>query len=585
MNFSRRQQTLVTALLLVCAITAEMALAQTTPPPRKVMWLHGRGEHGQGYWQRFAQDILKGRNVENDALLRFDYSSQDGYFSGNSISATATTLYQFRIATSASLSLTNRANNPIFIGHSQGGIIARELDRRIAGGLLSNAAPLGGIITVGSPNYGVGLLKARSRTTIVNGIVKDEIGLALDNALPKLILPVAYDPIWGVSALSTLGGEFLVKEICNRSGQDNFGTDVAAFITSVFAGGIGYLAGSLKRVMDISINVLSFRAGWGNVQVPTEELLLWWMPGLIASSYSGMSQSFLGASTPTEPLGISVEQMAPAGIASLGNSLIPSLTSYTSSTPRAGIYGTARFVSPIRLFSNQIGRFSNTNTTPLDIGLCQIESGAPVFPTFANNIPEKQPLNEPDDTRLLRYYNRTRDVYAGGYITNLGTGILTLPIQGLIELFDFSETAFTTAERWAQGRDFLDTEFQNTFAYLNGATRVVTTTRRTTKVGYRCPGSRALLDVPDGPDCVMEITEVDEPYSYIVSTGDDGFIAENDQKIPLRTGAGVNPLFENNFRAGIRSSCNHFTEGNHPEVHQQLRQLLVEDRTSPFYIP
>lgn len=108
------------------------------------------------------------------------------------------------------------------------------------------------------------------------------------------------------------------------------------------------------------------------------------------------------------------------------------------------------------------------------------------------------------------------------------------------------------------------------------------TTQRRTIVGYRCPSSRALLPTPDGPNCVMEVTEVDEPVSYIVSTGDDGFIAENDQKIPLRSGA--NPAFENNFRAGERSSCNHFTEGNHPEVNRHLRTLLLTSG-SPFFIP
>ena len=85
----------------------------------------------------------------------------------------------------------------------------------------------------------------------------------------------------------------------------------------------------------------------------------------------------------------------------------------------------------------------------------------------------------------------------------------------------------------------------------------------------------------------MEITEVNEPISYIVSTGDDGFIAENDQKIPLRPlGTGVDRDFENNFRAGLNSSCNHFTEGNHPEVHQTLSRLLTrQSLNNPFFVP
>ena len=114
-----------------------------------------------------------------------------------------------------------------------------------------------------------------------------------------------------------------------------------------------------------------------------------------------------------------------------------------------------------------------------------------------------------------------------------------------------------------------------------------------TIVGYRCPSSRALLPTPDSPDCVMEITEVDEPISYIVSTGDDGFIAQEDQKIPLRTGVDIDPRFENNFQAGdpndpnpaFRKSCNHFTEGNHPAVHDRLQILLTRNDRSPFFVP
>ncbi|MBL7990203.1 MAG: hypothetical protein JNN25_02085 [Candidatus Kapabacteria bacterium] len=115
-----------------------------------------------------------------------------------------------------------------------------------------------------------------------------------------------------------------------------------------------------------------------------------------------------------------------------------------------------------------------------------------------------------------------------------------------------------------------------------------TTTQRRTIVGYRCPGARGLSPTPEGPNCEMEITEVDEPVSYIVSTGDDGFIAENDQKIPLRTNR--LPLYEDNWQAGnpddpnsaFRKSCNHFIEGNHPFTYDKLQFLLTRDDQSPF---
>jgi hypothetical protein len=113
---------------------------------------------------------------------------------------------------------------------------------------------------------------------------------------------------------------------------------------------------------------------------------------------------------------------------------------------------------------------------------------------------------------------------------------------------------------------------------------IFTTTQRQIHAGYRCPGSTTLLPEPDGPDCTFVVQEVDIPISYLVSTGDDGFLAENDQQIPLRDAAVRHPL-EENFRAGVNSSCNHFTEGNHPEVHQRLQLMLIRDRTSPFFIP
>jgi hypothetical protein len=159
---------------------------------------------------------------------------------------------------------------------------------------------------------------------------------------------------------------------------------------------------------------------------------------------------------------------------------------------------------------------------------------------------------------------------------------------------NLTQTSFEVANRWADGRNFFDTGFQNTYSYLIGARRYETRRQSRTIVGYRCPGFRGLLDAPRGSDCVMEITEYDETVSYLVSTGDDGFIAQEDQKIPLRDAAVRDVRFEDNFRAGDpndaveanRRSCNHFTEGNHPAVYQRLQILLTtDDSRNPFYTP
>lgn len=125
---------------------------------------------------------------------------------------------------------------------------------------------------------------------------------------------------------------------------------------------------------------------------------------------------------------------------------------------------------------------------------------------------------------------------------------------------------------------------KNTYSYLIRATRTVSTTQRITINYYSCPSSPGIhFNFPPSDDCIYVSEEVDRVFEYTVSAGDDGFIAQEDQKIPLRDAAVRHPL-EKNYRAGENSSCNHFTEGNHPEVYQRLRAMLVEDSTSPFYI-
>lgn len=127
--------------------------------------------------------------------------------------------------------------------------------------------------------------------------------------------------------------------------------------------------------------------------------------------------------------------------------------------------------------------------------------------------------------------------------------------------------------------------FQTIYSYLIGATRTVSTTKRITISYYSCPASPGVhFNFPPSDDCIYVSEEVDRVFEYTVSAGDDGFIAQQDQQIPLRTGVDVNPQFENNFRAGLNSSCNHFTEGNHPEVNIHLRRLLLTSG-SPFFIP
>jgi pimeloyl-ACP methyl ester carboxylesterase len=591
MNISRTVRILTVALLVIGATTTQNALAQATTP-RTVMWLHGKGEERQGYWNRFASDILSSRG-RIDTLFELDYRGSGGYDSPRNISLTAEYIYRGIGFTSSFLGLQrfidpiDRAKNPILIGHSQGGITAREIDRQF-----SNS--IGGIITVGSPNHGVGLLAARAQVADAFRN-KNAIEVATERGIIDMVRALSYDPIWAGASLGYLGGQFISLEMCNRAGNEGFLNQLAGVVSGLGYGLFGSLAGFVTKAIFIAgdIGRLWFTVGsFGTITSPVlEEWVLLSMPALATSVYGGLSQNLLGTSSSTGLLQASVSQMAPASLAAAlavppnTPTLIPLLNNNPSTTPRAGIYGTARFISPVRLLSNQMGRAKTDEYFP-----CRLPPTEPMFPIFARQLPEAQDFLKPDDTRLLTYINRTRDIYITGRDINNGFGYITFVGQALIDLLDLTPTSWQIANAWDQGREFLDHGLQNQYSYLNGATRVVNTTQRRTIIGYRCQGFRGLSPTPQGTNCEMEITEVDEPISYIVSTGDDGFIAENDQKIPLRPNRVI--PFEDNFQAGDpndpivenQKSCNHFIEGNHPAVYRRLRFLLVENSDSPFFV-
>jgi hypothetical protein len=588
-----------------------VAIAQPATPPRTVMWLHGRGEERQGFWNRFAADIQGNSRGRIDTLRYFErrYTFNGaylpaGYYSPEDISFTANAIFS-RLSTSGSLS-PSLADSPILIGHSQGGVTAREVDRR-------NPSNVGGIITVGSPNYGVGLLRARQ--TISAG--KNEIQHATDRALKEILPGPILDPVFGMSAFSFLGIEFLYREACVSN--NTFLGDVWAYTNAFIAGGIGLVVGAAANIIQPLVGAIA--------RIFTNEPLLgttssspywlpggtdvvaWFLPGMAAALYNGLDRGFL-----TDAMGnidVSVQQMAPAGTPGFStSSLVPLLNGAVSTTPRAGVYGTAYEQSPIRLFANQMGRsvnnqnrpvslisldfelFNKPISIPLPVVTCRIVApGENFLLGFVGDIPERQSFNSPNDEHLLRYFKRMQGIYRTGRDINNGFGVVTAPFQWLIDVLDIGPTSFDVANAWDQGERYLGSGLQNTYSYLIGARRYETRTVRRTIVGYRCPGFRGLLDAPRGSDCVMEMTEYDETVSYLVSTGDDGFIAQEDQKIPLRTNRVI--PYEDNIEAGNpddpvvenRRSCNHFTEGNHPAVYRRLRLLLTDDPNSPFYIP
>lgn len=586
MNFSRTVWIFASVLLLVLATTAQTASAQTAPS-RTVMWLHGRGETDQGYWNRFAGDLLNNRG-RIDTLYEFQYSKQGGYYSPNDIISTSTDIYygfspypSFK-GLKPFIDLTDKAKNPILIGHSQGGIIAREIDRQFPNNL-------GGMITVGSPNGGVGLLSSRATKDPRTGL--NQIEVASKFAITALARGPVYDPLFGMTSIGYLGGQFIALEMCDRDGQNSFWDQFAGVLS-----GLGYSLASITVNSFVS-NLLGiggalFVRTFIPPSYPIENWLVGIIGGISGNIYSNLEANFLKSDPSNSSVDYSIDQMAPPGVVGdRTTSILPNLDAAPLTTPRAGIYGTAQLQSPIRLFSHNLGRLTSAKLLDLP---CRINPGEATFPGFRGDIPEFQTLRQPNDEHLLRYTNRMRDIYKTGKDINRAIGIITFPLQGLLwQWFRMIPTAFDVANAWEDGERFYDSELQNTYSYLIRATRMVSTTQRITINYYSCPSSPGVrFNLPPSDECIYVSEEVDRVFEYTVSAGDDGFIAQQDQQIPLRDASVRDIRFENNFQAGdpndpnpaFRKSCNHFIEGNHPKVYERL-QFMLQTSDSPFFVP
>jgi hypothetical protein len=443
-------------------------------------------------------------------------------------------------------------------------------------------------------------LTAQSTTsTRTNGSVLR----AAERSVNDIATPLVYDPVYAGFSLGYLGGQFLRERMCNEDGQSSFINQVSGVAQGLIFGGVGGATGIIARV-GITLFNLSRFAGTGIVGAITgsapppppslEELILLNVPSLALAGYTSLQTQFLGNGAANGLFEPSVAQMSPPGVAlPAGNvpSLLGTLNTAASTTPRAGIYGTSAFQSPIRLFSNSLGRAVNPAFSQITLGAPGLGLGCeitypkqPIFPGFLEDIPERQEFRNPNDQKLVTYINRLRDIYRVGAWTNYSLSLPLAPFNFVADVFDIGPTSIEVGDAWERGARQFEVELQNNYSLLIGAYRTVSATQRQIHAGYRCPGSTTLLPEPDGPDCTFVVQEVDVPISYLVSTGDDGFIAENDQKIPLRDAA-VRSRFEQNYRAGLNSSCHHFTEGNHPEVYQALQFMLTQNDESPFFIP
>jgi pimeloyl-ACP methyl ester carboxylesterase len=127
---------------------------------RNVIWIHGL-DGDESSWSHYEQIFSQERAMN---------SLRKAYNSGNGLNNAS---YQVRsqIDTHLGVSATNSRN--LAIGHSMGGLVARNLDRI----LNNNSRRFGGIITVASPNNGA---------YIANSLQNGTLEAAAENAYQKL---------------------------------------------------------------------------------------------------------------------------------------------------------------------------------------------------------------------------------------------------------------------------------------------------------------------------------------------------------------------------------------------------------------
>ena len=131
-------------LILLC-----LPLFNLTAQDRNVVWVHGLGEDA-GLWEHYETIFTQERQMD---------AHRKSYYTGYGIEYASD-----RVINSVNYTLDDDATNSqnIAIGHSMGGLMIRNIDRKESGNEM-----FGGIITVNSPNYGAAIANS-----IANGSVE-----------------------------------------------------------------------------------------------------------------------------------------------------------------------------------------------------------------------------------------------------------------------------------------------------------------------------------------------------------------------------------------------------------------------------
>ena len=207
---------------------------------RNISWLHGLGGNSITWDQ--MEDIFEIERLEITPSSTFS----PGYQSQLGVSAASND-----IVINGKIPFDN---NGIIIGHSMGGIVARNIDH-------INTGQFGGIITVGSPNLGAAI-----SNSLDNGDVDDAFNFACDELLagPLSEPPIFALPIIGGFAADqicdVLNDELILPELVGQNNQSAIDLQVGSSVMT------GTISGGTTGIPQISI--------WGNEQSPTHWRLL-----------------------------------------------------------------------------------------------------------------------------------------------------------------------------------------------------------------------------------------------------------------------------------------------------------------------
>jgi pimeloyl-ACP methyl ester carboxylesterase len=228
-QFKMKNIKFIFGIMVLCWLPLSIFGQVGVTQDRRVTFLHGLG--GADQWDPFVDFFENGPNSRRMDIANNNYSSAGGF---NTIAAGIT---------------GNFGSTSIAICHSMGGVIARRLDN-------TQAAVMGGIITVGSPMDGA---------PVANSTVNGDVGRAIGDANYALIrgpLATIFGASFSVQIFGNTFGALILPGILGNA-ITSLGND-AATLSDLKVGGSGIEAD--KNASPTNTPKISI---WGNEDSPT----------------------------------------------------------------------------------------------------------------------------------------------------------------------------------------------------------------------------------------------------------------------------------------------------------------------------